>query len=182
MIGGVIGGNLDEHNPAAVRVLDPHLGQSPGLGALAEHEHRPRPAAHAQRARPAPGARSSPSLPASRAGARTPPAIPSRERTPPRDQPERRSPGRSPSPARRGRNVGFGPGRHGATESGCSRRPRHHLGSLLFPGDEDSRGCQRASGHAGSIQGDVAPLPWALVSATLSTALCRLCECVDWYG
>jgi hypothetical protein len=101
--------------------------------ALAEHERRPRPAAHAQRARPAPGARSSPSLPAGRAGARTPPAIPGRERTPPRDQPERRTPGRSPDPARRGRNVGFGPGRQGATESGCSRRPRHHLGSLLFP-------------------------------------------------
>jgi hypothetical protein len=28
----VIDGNLDQYDPDAVRVLDPHLGQSPGLG------------------------------------------------------------------------------------------------------------------------------------------------------
>jgi D-erythronate 2-dehydrogenase len=28
----VIGGHLDQHDPGAVRVLDPHLGQPPGLG------------------------------------------------------------------------------------------------------------------------------------------------------
>ncbi len=28
----MIGGNLDENDPDAIRVLDPHLNQTPGLG------------------------------------------------------------------------------------------------------------------------------------------------------
>jgi len=28
----VIGGNLDQDNPDAIGVLDPHFGQAPGLG------------------------------------------------------------------------------------------------------------------------------------------------------
>jgi hypothetical protein len=28
----MIGGNLDQDDPDAVRILDPHLGQAPGLG------------------------------------------------------------------------------------------------------------------------------------------------------
>jgi hypothetical protein len=70
-----------------------------------------------------------------RPGAQAVPAILGRERTSPRDQPERRTPARSPNPARRGRNGGFGRGRQGATESGCSIRPRHFEAMAMSGGD-----------------------------------------------
>src|SRR5215472_10792844 len=38
----VIGGHLDQDDPDAVRVLDPHLGQSPGLGDGLAHDPNPR--------------------------------------------------------------------------------------------------------------------------------------------
>ncbi len=130
----VIGGNLDQHDRDAVRVLDPHLDQPHGSVA---GPRRTRTPAAASRSCSACTSRTWSQIitesPGEPAGRRTPPAIPGRERTPPRDQPERRTPGRSPNPAHRGRNGGFGRGRRGATESGCSIPPRNHPGSLPCP-------------------------------------------------
>jgi hypothetical protein len=104
--------------------------------ALAEYARRPQPADLPQREHPAPEARASMNVPAGRQDPRTPPGIPGRGRTPLLDHPQIRTPGRSPDRARCGRSRGSGQGRQGATESGCSIRPRRHFGKHA-PGRAD---------------------------------------------
>ena len=92
-------------------------------------ERQPQRAGRARRERPVPGARSSPGPPQRPPSARRLPGSLGRGRTPPRDQPASRTPGRWPTPARRGRNGGFDPGRRGAAGSGYSVPPYLHPGS-----------------------------------------------------
>ena len=84
---GVIGGNLDQDDPDAVGVLDPHLGRAPGLrgGSRMTGHARPRPAGRARRGHSGHGSRSSPSARQGRQGVPRPRAIPGRGRIRRRD-------------------------------------------------------------------------------------------------
>jgi hypothetical protein len=123
----VIGGDLDQDDPDAIGVLDPHLDQPPALRCGLPDDR------NSGRSQPGMLAADIPDLDPDhhrarqdRPRARRPRGIPSRGRTPPRDHPGDRTPGRRPGPGRRGRSGGCGPGRGGAGGSGCSERPRHY--------------------------------------------------------
>jgi len=115
------------------------------------------------------------SLPAARPGGRTPPGNPGpRKNTTPESVGAPNS-GRSPNPARRGRNGGFGRGRQGATQSGCSIPPRNHPGSPPCPGLWGSAAAQARGDvapfcHGRCFRQRLAPRSAALVSAPTGTA------------
>jgi hypothetical protein len=136
---GVIGGNLDQDDPDAVGVLDPHLGQAPGLRGGSRMTGTP---AAASRACPARTFRTWIQIITERpAGpARCPETssnpVPRKNTTP--GSSGGRTPGRWPGRVHRGRSGGCGPGRWAAAGSGCSERPRHH--SSITVSDSGAQG------------------------------------------